>query len=497
VVAEEPHTAEDRKWLKAMEAQTRSALHQAKAIRVRLTPNSALLTFAGSANLTVDQIQKRRSELLTTFGVEIIAVQPEAGAITLAIARPTRRVVRFQDLWGQWRPESTQGNSDLLIGVREADGALLVLSPGAAHAPHTLIAGSTGSGKSVLMQNICLCIAATNTVEQAEIVLIDPKLGVDYFQLEDLPHLRDGVICDQATALSRLRALVEEMNDRYRRFKEAKVPNLRAYNTKAGASDRLPTIWLIHDEFAEWMMVEEYKAEVISIVGRLGVKARAAGIHLVFAAQRPEASVMPMQLRANLGNRLILRVDSKGTSEIALGGEKGAEQLLGKGHLLAKLEGTSGLHYAQVPYVDPETMESFVREIAPAGTPRVRRPPPVVIGPEEAPRPTQDPARSSRSAGAAGGDERRDAPDGRGRGASPDFTRPFLAHAARRWGAPEVEGYLAELRASGVHPQSVKGWHDSFLAVRKELQAMAREDDDGEDDDGDPPVGSTGSKLFH
>ena len=101
-------------------------------------------------------------------------------------------------------------------------------------------------------------------------------------------------------------------------------------------------------------MVEEYKEEVTALVGRLGVKARAAGLYLVFAAQRPDANVMPMQLRANLGNRLILRVDSEGTSEIALG-ERGAERLLGRGHLLAKLEGAP-LSYAQVPFIEEDFM---------------------------------------------------------------------------------------------------------------------------------------------
>jgi S-DNA-T family DNA segregation ATPase FtsK/SpoIIIE len=94
-------------------------------------------------------------------------------------------------------------------------------------------------------------------------------------------------------------------------------------------------------------------------VGRLGVKARAAGISLVFAAQRPDANVMPMQLRANLGNRLVLRVDGEGTSEIALG-EKGAERLLGKGHLAAKLEGEQSLIFAQVPFVDSDFLAAIV-----------------------------------------------------------------------------------------------------------------------------------------
>src|SRR3954452_2957208 len=99
------------------------------------------------------------------------------------------------------------------------------------------------------------------------------------------------------------------------------------------------------------MLTEDYKEAVASVVQRLGVKARAAGIYLVFAAQRPDATIMPMQLRANLGNRLILRVDSEGTSEIALG-EKGAERFKGKENMLAKLEGEQRLIYAQVPFVD-------------------------------------------------------------------------------------------------------------------------------------------------
>ncbi len=142
-------------------------------------------------------------------------------------------------------------------------------------------------------------------------------------------------------------------------MRNARVPNLDVYNRKVSASERLLHIWLIHDEFADWMMVEEYKQEVVSAVSRLGVKARAAGIFLIFVAQWPDANVMPVQLRDNLGNRLILRVASEGTSEIALG-ERGAERLLGRGHLLAKLEEAMGLCYAQVPAIDHDFMESIV-----------------------------------------------------------------------------------------------------------------------------------------
>lgn len=356
-------TAADMAWLSEVGHKTRAALQhfqlQSKLVSSTLTPNAALLKFAGSASLTVEQVLKRRSEFLTTHGLNIVSVKPEAGAVSFSVARPIRQVIRIDELWAKWQPESKLGNQDLLIGVREEDGQLLVLSPGKLHAPHTLIAGSTGSGKSVLLQNLILAIAATNTPAQAKIVLIDPKQGVDYFQFEGLAHLDGGLVDRHEVATDRLRALVEEMDRRYQSFRNVKASNLAAFNNKVAAAERLPVIWLIHDEFAEWMMVEEYKTEVTNIVGRLGVKARAAGIHLIFAAQRPDANVMPMQLRANLGNRLILRVDSEGTSEIALG-EAGAERLLGKGHLLARIEGMNSLVFGQVPLVPEEFAEKVV-----------------------------------------------------------------------------------------------------------------------------------------
>lgn len=349
-------------WLKTVEGLCKGALQQfqlqSKLLSSTLTPNAALLRFQGSANLTVDQVHRRRSEFLTTHKLNVISVRPEPGVVSIAVARPTRRVLHLPEVWKRWTPDCSRGNYELLIGLQEDDSSLLFLSP-KENAPHTLIAGSTGSGKSVLMQNIILSIACTNTTDQARIVLIDPKLGVDYFAFEDLPHLQDGIIDDQERAAAKLNELVDEMDRRYSVLKENRVANIFDLNQKASPSERLPFLWVIHDEFAEWMMTPRYSDIVSDVVGRLGVKARAAGISLVFAAQRPDANVMPMQLRANLGNRLVLRVDGEGTSEIALG-EKGAENLLGKGHLAAKLEGRPGITFAQVPFVESDFLIKMV-----------------------------------------------------------------------------------------------------------------------------------------
>jgi S-DNA-T family DNA segregation ATPase FtsK/SpoIIIE len=359
-------SAADAEWLKHVENLCKGALQQfqlqSKLLSSALTPNAALLKFQGSANLTVEQVLRRRSEFLTTHKLNVISVRAEPGIVAIAIARQNRRVLHLPEVWKGWHPDCSVGNDNLLIALKEEDSSFLFLSP-KSNAPHTLIAGSTGSGKSVLMQNIILAIACTNSPAQAKIVLIDPKLGVDYFAFEGLPHLQGGIVDDQNQAIVRLNDLVDEMNRRYTVLKENKVSNIFDLNKRPNPTERLPFLWIIHDEFAEWMMTEHYADAVASIVGRLGVKARAAGISLVFAAQRPDANVMPMQLRANLGNRLVLRVDGEGTSEIALG-EKGAERLLGKGHLAAKLEGESEIIFGQVPYVESDFLAKVVKVLA-------------------------------------------------------------------------------------------------------------------------------------
>jgi S-DNA-T family DNA segregation ATPase FtsK/SpoIIIE len=210
---------------------------------------------------------------------------------------------------------------------------------------------------------LILDIAMTNSTAAARITLIDPKQGVDYFALEPLPHLGGRVVVEQQEAQQILETIVGEMDNRYRLFRTARVGNLADYNRQAVLEQRLPVLWLVHDEFAEWMLIETYKDLVSATVQRLGIKARAAGIFLIFAAQRPEDKVMPVQLRDNLGNRLVLRVESEGTSRIALL-EEGAERLLGKGHLAARLQGEDDLVIAQVPILKTEEIELIVKTIA-------------------------------------------------------------------------------------------------------------------------------------
>ena len=329
----------------------------ANVVATRLTPNGAIIRFAGSDKLRVEDIEGKRTQLLTTHAIELVTVQPRPGEVAVTVAGIKREPISMWELWQRRKLNRNAAgiNTSFLLGVQEISGALLYLNLGSdfesqsVHEPHTLIAGTTGSGKSVLIQTLMLDIAATNPPELAQITLVDPKMGVDYLPLADLPHMRGEVIIEKSKAAEVLDGLVQEMETRYRIFAGAKARDLAAYNAKAAPGEALPMLFLVHDEFADWMLDKDYADAVGAAVQRLGVKARAAGIHLVFCAQRPDKDVMPMQLRENLGNRLALKVTSAATSRIVLD-QGGAEQLLGRGHLAARLAG-DGLRIAQCPFM--------------------------------------------------------------------------------------------------------------------------------------------------
>jgi len=366
--------AEREAWAQDVTKKLQAALNsyglQAKAIGTRLTPNGCLVRLAGSDKLRVEDIENKRTQLLTTHAINLVTVQPKPGEIVVTIAGSKRQAVSLWELWSrrEFNRNVAGINTSFLLGLQEINGSLLYLNLGAefgglsSHEPHSLVAGATGSGKSVLIQALILDIAASNPKNLAQLILIDPKMGVDYAPLADLPHMRDEIVTTKEKAVEVLEALVQEMEDRYRAFAKARARDLPTYNAKVSPAERLPMVFLIHDEFADWMLDDTYKAAVGAAVQRLGVKARAAGIHLIFAAQRPDKDVMPMQLRENLGNRLILKVSSEATSKIALD-RPGAELLLGRGHLAAKLNGEQGLVFAQAPYLSDPEIEDAVAAI--------------------------------------------------------------------------------------------------------------------------------------
>lgn len=356
---------EAKAWLdatvKSLQRALRSYEMTAEFLGARLTPNAALVRFRGSDDLTVPKVEKRRQELLTSHAVDVINVLAAPMEIVIMVARPSRTILHLRDLWRQRElpPDAPDTNTSLLLGACEADGELLYLNVGDGfggfqpHGPHTLIAGETGSGKGVLVQCLLLDICATNAPTSACIQMIDPKAGIDFPWLRRMPHLQGDLITDREVAVHALELLVAEMERRNRLLAEAGVTKLSHYNRKVAPAERLPRIWLFHDELADWMMIDEYRNAVELNANRLGVKARAAGINLVLVTQRPDKDALPMQLRANLTNRLVLKVADKKNSILVLD-EPGAERLLGRGHLAAKLSGEGKVILAQVPFASDE-----------------------------------------------------------------------------------------------------------------------------------------------
>lgn len=358
-----PH---DTAWLKSTVLSLQHALHRygmsAKLADGKppiLTPNAALIRLQGGADLTINQLEKRLEELYTTDGLKILSILPGPGIISVSIERPDRQILQSTAVFEQILDGSGSIGEKVFIGIREEDGEPMFFDPFAN--PHTLVAGATGSGKSVLIQNMLLHIALTRSPMESQIYLIDGKSGVDYLPLRHLPHIEagsGGIIDVKEGSIEVLTGLVDEMEHRYRLFKDAEAKNINHYRQKTGVY--LPTLWVIHDEFAEWMEDKDYASAVETLVNRLSIKSRAAGIFMMFCAQRPDNTVMPMQLRSQLANRLVLKVSDPGTAEIAVGEKNSrAELLLKHGHMLAKVD--SAKVYVQVPYIDTEKeMEPLV-----------------------------------------------------------------------------------------------------------------------------------------
>jgi S-DNA-T family DNA segregation ATPase FtsK/SpoIIIE len=251
---------------------------------------------------------------------------------------------------------------DVPVAVREDDNSLVYLKP--FEQPHSLVAGATGSGKSVLLRNMVAAVCLAQSPDEVQVTLIDAKGGLDFNCLYPLPHILEHegskLVDNPDVALELLKHINEDMDQRYELFKKHVVDNLKSYRKKTG--NKLPIRWLIFDEFGIWVQDDDFRKAIEPPINTLAKKARAAGIFLVLADQRPDNRDFPMQTRSNLANRLALKVADKGTSKIALD-EEGAENLLKHGHMLAKTADYPYAVYCQVPFIDTEEMRELSETI--------------------------------------------------------------------------------------------------------------------------------------
>lgn len=232
---------------------------------------------------------------------------------------------------------------------------------------HLLIAGSTGSGKSVCINAILASLLIKASPEEMRLLLVDPK-RVELALYEGLPHLLTPVVTDPREAAKALRWAVMEMEERYIAFEEARVRDLKGYNDKAKKEGKelLPYIVIVIDELADLMMVAS--AEVEEAICRLSQKARAAGMHLIVATQRPSTDVVTGLIKANVPSRIAFAVASGTDSSIILD-TRGAERLLGKGDMLFYPIGFAKPVRLQGAYVSDKEVELLVEAWKAQGDP--------------------------------------------------------------------------------------------------------------------------------
>ncbi len=233
--------------------------------------------------------------------------------------------------------------------------------------PHLLIAGTTGSGKSVLVHSMIMTLIMRNYPSQMKLILIDPK-QVEFIRYQECSHLFCPVISQPEKAVLALKKLVDEMNRRFTVFSKYKAPNIEGYNKirkgQEALMEEMPYLVCVIDEFADLMMTGG--KDVVSNVQKIGQKARAAGIHMIIATQRPSKDTVPMMIKANVPCRIGLSCSAQVDSRVILD-ENGAETLLGRGDLLFKDPGKKSLVRAQSPFLSDEEIDSvlaYVKEKA-------------------------------------------------------------------------------------------------------------------------------------
>jgi S-DNA-T family DNA segregation ATPase FtsK/SpoIIIE len=316
------------------------------------------------AGLRVSRIISLADDLAIALAVPSVRiVAPIPGKTTVGVEVPNdhRNVVRLGEVIAGVADQPRECRIPLFLG-KDAKGQPLVFD--LAEMPHLLMAGRTGTGKSVCLNAMILSILMTKRPDEVKMILIDPK-KVELSQYKRIPHLMHPVVTDMKKAESILSWACEKMDERYEFLRRAEVRNVQAYN-RLGAQEiyarlqpedeeerkRIPTfmhyIVIVADELAEMMMMAE--KEVEQHIVRLAQLARAVGVHLILATQKPVVDVVTGLIKGNLPARIAFQVTNRSDSRVVLD-EIGAERLLGNGDMLFLIPGTSHIIRAQGTFV--------------------------------------------------------------------------------------------------------------------------------------------------
>lgn len=340
--------------------------------RAEIGPSVTRYELKPAVGVRVNRISNLADDLALALAAKDVRIEaPIPGKSLVGIEVPNSEVamVPFRELWEQ---SKTDASKLLEIPLGKAVNGS-VRSFDLTKMPHLLVAGSTGSGKSVAVNGIISSILMKAGPDQVKFMMIDPKM-VELSVYNDIPHLLIPVVTNPRKAARALQKVVDEMEKRYELFSHIGVRNLEGYNAKVEEFNSrseekqipLPLIVVIVDELADLMMVAS--KEVEDAIIRLGQKARAAGIHMILATQRPSVDVISGLIKANVPSRVAFAVAS-GTDSRTILGENGAEKLLGRGDMLFHPIGESAPVRLQGSFIsddDVERIVNFVKEQADA-----------------------------------------------------------------------------------------------------------------------------------
>jgi len=330
-------------------------------VRTYSGPLVTTFEFKPAPNVKVSKILGLQDDLAMALSAETIRIQaPIPGRDVVGIEIPNESV---ETIYLREILESSifkESSSPLTVAL----GKDIVGNPfitDIKKLPHLLIAGTTGSGKSVGINAMILSLLYRNDPDQLKLMLIDPKM-LEFASYEDIPHLITPVITEPVKAIAALANMVGEMERRYKLMAEARTKNIENYNEKVKktGAEPFPYIVVIIDELADLMMNGGKEVELS--IARLAQKSRACGIHLVVATQRPSVDVVTGLIKANLPSRLSYRVGSRIDSKVILDA-LGADSLLGRGDGLFTPPGSTGLVRIHAPWNTEEEIEEVVEYI--------------------------------------------------------------------------------------------------------------------------------------
>ncbi len=371
-----------REKAKVLERTLEEFRLDAHVVEIDTGPVITMFELRLAPGVKVSQIAALSNDIaraLKAPAIRVVAPIPGKNTIGIEVPNPDKEMVRLRELMLVAGERASKMALPIFIG-KNASGEVLVTD--LAVAPHMLIAGTTGSGKSVCMNSLIVSLLMTKPPDRVKLILVDPKM-VELSQFRDVPHLMCPIVTDMVRAEKILGWAVTKMDERYELLAEAGVRHISAFNAlgkqkiyarfnprteqeKSRIPTHIPYIVIMIDELADLMMTAAKKVE--HHLSRLAQKSRAVGVHIVVATQRPEAKIVTGLIKSNLPCRIAFRVASRMDSRIVLD-QNGGEVLMGQGDMLFLPPGSHKLMRCQGTFVSDDEIHAVIDDLTKKGRP--------------------------------------------------------------------------------------------------------------------------------